>query len=105
MFIDIFVAQIQINLILVRVTFTFISIIGVTLNIAIFFLELFFLKELLEHQVHCDGVEGVAGGRTDLIPSVGLEVLDLAPILFDQAELFNFLGGKRGSLLSDKVPT
>ena len=77
----------KINLILVRATFTFIVLIGVTFPIAVF-LKLLLLKQLLENQVHCDGV---AGGRNDLVPTVGLEVEDLLLVLFDDTQLLDFL--------------
>ena len=93
----------KINLILVRATFTFIVLIGVTFPIAVF-LKLLFLKQLLENQVHCDGVEGIAGGRNDLVPTVGLEVEDLLLVLFDDTQLLDFLWGKRAAFLGDKVP-
>ena len=80
----------KINLILVRATFTFIVLIDVTFPIAVF-LKLLFLKQLLENQVHCDGVEGIAGGRNDLILPVLLEILELFLVLLYQAQLLNFL--------------
>ena len=101
-FICILVRQMKINLILVRATFIF--LIGVTFPIAVF-LKLLFLKQLLENQVHCDGVEGIAGGRNDLVPTVGLEVEDLLLVLFDDTQLLDFLWGKRAAFLGDKVPT
>ena len=97
--------QIQINLILIRATFAFISLVGVTFDIAVVFLELFLLKQLLEHQVHGDRVEGVVGGGNHHIPPVGLEILDQFLVLLDDAQLLNFFGSKRSSLLRDEVPT
>ena len=55
---------------LIRATFAFISLVGVTFDIAVVFLELFLLKQLLEYQVHGDRVEWIAGGGNDLVPSV-----------------------------------
>ena len=40
--------QIKINLILIRATFAFISLVGVTFDIAVVFLKLFLLKNLLK---------------------------------------------------------
>ena len=65
------------NLILVIITFTFIPLVGVAVNVAAFFLELLLLKEVLKHQVNCDRVQWVASCRSDLIQSVGLEVKNL----------------------------
>ena len=52
-----------------------------------------------------DGVEGIAGGRNDLVPTVGIEVEDLLLVLFDDTQLLDFLWGKRAAFLGDKVPT
>ena len=49
------------NLILVIITFTFIPLVGV----AVFFLELLLLKEVLKHQVNCDIVQWVASCRSE----------------------------------------
>ena len=53
------------NLILVIITFTFIPLVGVAVNVAVFFLELLLLKEVLKHQVNCDIVQWVASCRSE----------------------------------------
>ena len=53
------------NLILVIITFTFTPLVGVAVNVAVFFLELLPLKEVLKHQVNCDRVQWVASCRSE----------------------------------------